>query len=347
VADVAGDVCSCGEVFSRDNRKRDHVVEKVVKRVPLAGVLAIGLAVVALGATAGAVAIGAVPTAKQLFGHVATPTAGPTRSIGGYAKGCLAGAAPLPLDGPNWQVMRLSRNRNWGNPELIAYLEQLSSDAARVGWPGLLIGDMSMPRGGPMPTGHASHQIGLDADIWFVPMPNRTLSRDEREKMSAVSLLMTGRLSVDPAKWSAAVPRLLKQAASYPDVARIFVSAAIKKQLCETAGTDRAWLRKLRPWWGHDDHFHVRLACPSGAAGCDDQEPVGPGDGCGAELDAWFKPPPPPPKVPKPPKPKPELTLADLPKACSQILADPGVPVAPLEAVATKPAAITPSQSQN
>ena len=264
-----------------------------------------------------------VPTAKQLFGGVETPTAGATRSIGSYAKGCLAGAVPLPLDGPHWQVMRLSRNRNWGNPELISYIEKFSADVANDGWSGLLIGDMSQPRGGPMPTGHASHQIGLDADIWFVPMPDQTLSRDQREKMSAVSLLMTGRLAVDPSKWSDLYPRLLKRAVSYPEVTRIFVSPAIKKQLCESAGTDRAWLRKLRPWWGHDDHFHVRLECPPGMASCEPQAPVGPGDGCGADLDFWFKPPPPPPKVP--PKPKPELTLADLPAPCQGVLND-GVP---------------------
>ena len=285
-----------------------------------------GLLAMVVGSSLALAAVAAkdTPTAKQLFGHVAVPTAGTTRSIGSYAKGCLAGAVPLPLDGPHWQVMRLSRNRNWGNPELISYLEQFSGDATRVGWPGLLIGDMSQPRGGPMPTGHASHQIGLDADIWLTPMPDHTLTRDEREKMSATSLLVKGQLAVDPHKWSDVDARLLKQAVAYPDVVRIFVSAAIKKQLCETAGTDRAWLRKLRPWWGHDDHFHVRLACPPGMASCEPQAAVGPGDGCGAELDAWFKPPPPPPKVP--PKLKPELTLADLPAPCRAVLDDGGAP---------------------
>jgi penicillin-insensitive murein endopeptidase len=183
-----------------------------------------------------------------------------------------------------------------------------------------------------MPTGHASHQIGLDADIWLTPMPNYTLSPDEREKKSAVSLLMTGRLSVDPRKWSPLYARLLKRAVSYPEVARVFISPAIKKELCETAGTDRAWLRKLRPWWGHDDHFHVRLVCPPGTAGCDGQDPPPVGDGCGAELETWFKPPPPPPpKPPKPVKPKPPpppLTLADLPKACASVLYDGTTPVA-------------------
>lgn len=280
----------------------------------IAGVLALAVA------AGGAVAKDAVPTvaAKFLFGKVAQPTETAPRSVGGYAKGCLAGAVPLALDGPHWQVMRLSRNRHWGNPELVTYLEKFSADVVQDGWPGLLVGDMSQPRGGPMPTGHASHQVGLDADIWFVPMPDYTLSAAEREKKSAVSLLMNGRLSVDPRKWSDRYAKLLKRAVSYPEVARVFVSAAIKKELCQTAGTDRAWLRKLRPWWGHDDHFHVRLDCPPGVAGCISQGPVGPGDGCGAELDHWFKPPPLPPKIP--PKPKPELTLADLPAACRGIL---------------------------
>ena len=109
--------------------------------------------------------------AKRLFGQVARPAPLEARSIGAYSRGCLAGAVAMPVDGPAWQVMRLTRNRNWGHPELIAFLERLATAGKRVGWPGLLVGDMSQPRGGPMITGHASHQIGLDADIWFEPMP--------------------------------------------------------------------------------------------------------------------------------------------------------------------------------
>lgn len=259
--------------------------------------------------------------AKQLFGAVSAPADMPARSIGSYAKGCLAGAVALPLDGPNWQVMRLSRNRNWGNPVLIDYIRKFSRDAATDGWPGLLVGDMAQPRGGPMLTGHASHQIGLDADIWLTPMPDYTMSRAEREDRSAVSMLVSGKLQVDERVWSGRpVLAVLRRAASYPEVARIFVSAAIKKKLCETAGTDRAWLRKIRPWWGHDAHFHVRLECPAGLAECTPQAPVGPGDGCN-ELAEWFKPPPPPPPKPvKPPPPPRELTLADLPDACAAVL---------------------------
>ena len=103
--------------------------------------------------------------ARELFGRKTTPAQLRPESIGFYAKGCLAGGEALPINGPTWQVMRLSRNRNWGHPALIQFLERLSRNGAKAGWPGLLVGDMSQPRGGPMFTGHASHQIGLDADI--------------------------------------------------------------------------------------------------------------------------------------------------------------------------------------
>ena len=97
-------------------------------------------------------------------------------------RGDLAGAEALPVDGPSWQVMRLNRNRNWGHPALIDYLEKLARDVPRInGWPGLLVGDMSQPRGGPMLTGHASHQIGLDADVWLTPMPKGRLDREQRK----------------------------------------------------------------------------------------------------------------------------------------------------------------------
>ncbi len=127
-------------------------------------------------------AINEIP-AKKLFGAQKTPALSmAARSFGTYARGCLAGAQALPVDGPAWQVMRLSRNRNWGHPKLIALLERLAGDARENdGWNGLLVGDISQPRGGPMLTGHASHQIGLDADVWLTQMPNRTLTRAERE----------------------------------------------------------------------------------------------------------------------------------------------------------------------
>ncbi len=279
------------------------------------------IAVVALTALSASALAGAFdPPAKTLFGELAQPSAGEPRPIGSYAKGCMAGAEALPIDGPRWRVMRLSRNRNWGMPELISYLEKLSEDAARGGWPGLLIGDMAQPRGGPMVSGHASHQIGLDADVWLTPMPDHVMSAAERETMGAPSMLIRGKLAVDPAKWTPAHTELLKRAASRPEVARIFVSAAIKKTLCEAAGSDRAWLRKIRPWYDHEDHFHVRLSCPPGLTGCIEQAPPPAGDGCGDELASWFKPPPPPKPSKGPYRGPREITLSDLPAACEGVL---------------------------
>ena len=228
------------------------------------------------------------PPANELFGAATGPAPLAARAIGSYAKGCLAGAVALPINGPDWQVMRLSRNRNWGTPQLLDFLEKFASDARALdGWPGLLVGDMSQPRGGPMITGHSSHQIGLDVDIWLTPMPDRILTPEERENMMAVSMLKDP-FTVDPDKWTPLHTKLIKRAASYPEVERIFVHPAIKKLLCDQAGNDRAWLAKVRPWWNHYYHFHVRVACPPEDSDCEPQKPPNGDDGCGQELSTWF-----------------------------------------------------------
>jgi len=263
--------------------------------------------------------------AKELFGRKPLPTKDKPHVYGFYAHGCLAGGEELPIDGPTWQVMRLSRNRNWGHPELIKFLERMSAKAAKRGWPGLLVGDMSQPRGGPMITGHASHQIGLDADIWLTPMPDRTLTREEREEMSATMVVAAdSSLDVDPKVWTPAHFEVIKTAAEDPEVERIFVNPAIKKALCREAGEDREWLHKVRPWWGHDYHFHVRLACPPDDPECKPQPPVpGKDDGCGAELKSWLKEsiihPKPSPGGP----PSHGMTMAALPKECKAVLKAP------------------------
>jgi len=228
------------------------------------------------------------PPANELFGSATSPAPLASRAIGSYARGCLAGGVALPINGPDWQVMRLSRNRNWGHPRLLDFLERFAADARNLdGWPGLLVGDMSQPRGGPMVTGHSSHQIGLDVDIWLTPMPDRTLTTEERENMVAVSMLKDP-FTVDPDKWTPLHTKLIKRVAFYPEVDRIFVHPAIKKVLCEQAGEDRAWLAKVRPWWNHYYHFHVRVTCPPDARDCEPQKPLSGDDGCGQELTNWY-----------------------------------------------------------
>jgi penicillin-insensitive murein endopeptidase len=260
--------------------------------------------------------------AKELFGRAATPASMAARAIGFYSKGCVAGATALPIDGQTWQVMRLSRNRNWGHPALISFLERLSARVPRInGWPGLLVGDLAQPRGGPMLTGHASHQIGLDADIWLTPMPDRRLSRAEREEMSATNLVRPDKLDVDPSRYTPGHLALLRAVAREREVERVLVNPAIKRALCRDAGRDRDWLGKIRPVWGHNYHFHIRLACPDGSGSCRSQEPPPDDEGCGAELDRWFT-----PQMlnPKPGgKPRPPMTMAALPAECRQVLVAP------------------------
>ena len=276
---------------------------------------------------------GAQNLANQLFGAHAMPSLAQPQAYGSYARGCADGLVALPESGPTWQAMRLSRNRNWGHPKLIALVERLARETTEAGeWPGLLVGDISQPRGGPMVSGHSSHQVGLDADIWLTPMPDRTLSKREREDMSAVSMLAADRVSVNRKVWGEGQEKLIKRAASYPEVERVLVHPALKKALCESPGAHPSWLRKVRPVFGHFYHFHIRMSCPANSTSCQAQHPVGEDDGCGKELEAWLKrvapkPPAPPteakkqPAKPAPPRPpKPEMTLADLPDECSTVL---------------------------
>lgn len=290
--------------------------------------------------------------ARDLFGKVPTAAALAPRALGWYSKGCLSGAVHLADTGPDWQAMRLSRNRAWGHPKLIKLVKRLASEAKQDGWSGLLVGDISQPRGGPMLSGHASHQVGLDADIWLTPMPNRVLTRREREEIQATSMLDKTSLAVDPAVFTPAHVAVIKRAASYPAVERVFVHPAIKKALCQAAGKDRAWLGKVRPIWGHHYHFHIRIGCPNG--GCQSQPAVSGDDGCGKEVDNWLK------TIEaslKKPQPKPgvriipdserrKVTMDQLPAECKVVLNGPAAKPDTSDEVASTPApAATPASA--
>ena len=272
----------------------------------------------------------AVP-AKQLFGKMTLPSKQRTAPLGFYAKGCLAGGVAISADGPAWQVIHPSRNRRWGTPDMIALVQRLAREAkAEDGWNGLMIGDISQPRGGPMLSGHASHQIGLDADIWLTPMPDHRMSYQEREDVAEASVLRKDMMRVDDRKWTKAHQRLIIRAASYPQVERVFVHPAIKKKLCDTVeGRDRSVLNKIRPIYGHHYHFHVRMSCPPGTEGCERQASPPVDSGCGKEVADWLnrvKPRPPvkPRKPVKVVKPK-VLMLRALPDACAVVLKAPSV----------------------
>jgi penicillin-insensitive murein DD-endopeptidase len=264
--------------------------------------------------------------AKQLFGAKQLPSLGKAVAIGYYPRGCLAGGVELPVNGPTWQVMRLSRNRNWGHPSLIHFVEKFASLAAKAtGWKGILVGDLAQPRGGPTPSDHASHQIGLDVDIWFMPMPDHVLSKEERDNIAASNLVSQDWKHINQQTWTSQHVAFIKTAAQQPEVERVLVNAAIKKELCRVE--DKAhdsWMAKVRPWYGHHDHIHVRLRCPTDSPSCREQPPVPGGDGCSAkELDYWFSDKVLHRKIVTPATPPKPVMLADLPPACKTVLEAP------------------------
>ncbi|MGZ8186300.1 MAG: penicillin-insensitive murein endopeptidase [Methylobacter sp.] len=255
--------------------------------------------------------------ASNKWARVTQPAkAGEAQSIGAYTAGCLKGAVSLPPNGTGYQLMRLSRGRFYGHPNLIQFIKRLgqTADSRRLG--SLLIGDLGQPRGGPTLTGHRSHQTGLDVDIWYLfsqEAATRTLRLDERETWSAPSVLAGHSDEINYTQWSLAHEKILETAARMPEVERIFVNPSVKRLLC-TRKTAHDWLRKIRPWWGHDDHFHVRLKCPDNNTHCRGQEPLPERDGCDNSLTWWFS------AEAKAPAKKPPAHAPVLPALCDEVL---------------------------
>lgn len=250
----------------------------------------------------------------QSWHDVADPAPGLPRAIGAYTAGCVQGAVALPPEGPGFQTMRRYRRRFFGHPTLIRYVQELAGVATKQGLGVLSLGDLGQARGGPSPSGHVSHQSGLDVDIWFWLLRNgHTLSAVERETIEAPALVTADGYALDMRQWSPQHVHLLRFAAEFDAVERIFVNPVIKKTLCQQS-PGAPWLRKLRPWWGHADHFHVRLRCPIGDAECQIQEPPPPGDGCGADLAWWFT------EEARKPQPRTATGPVPLPAACDEIL---------------------------
>ncbi|MCB9524702.1 MAG: penicillin-insensitive murein endopeptidase [Myxococcales bacterium] len=242
------------------------------------------------------------------------PSAQKPQSHGGYAGGCLAGAVALPEKGKGFETIRRWRKRYFGHPDTAAFLRWYGKAVLAETGRGILIGDISQARGGLMSSGHRSHQLGLDADIWFTRPKAREKDEDFR------SMVDPAREVIDREAFTERQVTLLRLAASRPEVARIFVHWVIKHELCATVPGDRAWLRKIRPWWGHDRHFHIRLQCPAGSPDCRNQAELPEGDGCGGET--WFskaevaarkRAPKKGPRGKRPKKPS-------VPKACKQVL---------------------------
>ncbi len=230
-----------------------------------------------------------VPASASDWNAQRVPAPGPARAIGGTSGGCLQGAATLPASGTGYEVLHLQRNRRYGHPELIAFVRRLGKAAKAKKLGLVVVGDLSQPRGGPTPSGHRSHQTGLDVDLGYTaPAALRAghVAAAAREHLAPLAVIDL-QTHVPTAAWTPKSVKLLATAAADPAVDRIFVNPAIKRMLCEGPERKAGWTARIRPWWGHHDHFHVRLRCPEGSPACVPQEPP-PDDGCGPSLGWWF-----------------------------------------------------------
>lgn len=259
-------------------------------------------------------------TPAREWSSVSAPARGAPRAIGRTTGGCIAGAVPLPKDGEGYSVVHLSRNRYYGHPSLIRFVQGLGQSVADSRLGILQIGDLAQPRGGPMAYGHQSHQTGLDVDIWFNLLKGQlpgSKSDPWRDQIQTPSLLNGPGTGLDRQIWDHGHREILELAARFPAVDRIFVNPLIKRELCRAVNGNRGWLEKIRPWYGHDDHFHVRLHCPDDSPACIRQAEVPPGDGCGGALLWWLKQRPirPPARPAHPPRPL-------LPQPCYALLQD-------------------------
>jgi penicillin-insensitive murein endopeptidase len=237
----------------------------------------------------GGVAAGAAPTIQRFdlrWSRVTRPAPGPALVIGQPGAGCVRGAAALPLRGRGFTVVHPERHREFGHPSLVAFVRRLAAELRRKHLPPLFVGDLGQPRGGPTPTGHRSHQSGIDVDLWYAP-PAMPLSPGQSPAPRAPSVVDLRTRKLLPA-WTPAVARMLHIVAADAAVDRIFVHPQVKRALCRDQARRGPWLRVLRPWWGHQDHFHVRLRCPQDSPDCVVPQPLPEGEDCDAKLDWWF-----------------------------------------------------------
>jgi len=252
------------------------------------------------------------------WAEVDTVTPGPATVIRGPANGCIAGARALPATGIGFVSIRRHRNRYYGHPDTIRLVQKLGRALSKRTHALMMVGDLSQPRGGRMASMHRSHQNGMDVDIWFRLVDSaRSANVRYPEGRHPDSMVAPGGLELSR-DWGEHQRFLLKATADHPRVDRIIVHPAIKRALCRSERGHRSWLRKLRPWWGHDAHFHIRLKCPRGSPRCRQQPPPPTGDGCDQSLAWWFS------EEARTPSKKPrKKTRPPIPAACKALLSKP------------------------
>jgi penicillin-insensitive murein endopeptidase len=209
------------------------------------------------------------------------PTNAKTQAIGDYSLGCLEGAVTFSGLEKGMVLSQKKRGRYWGHPDLISLITNAGLEFNQLNKT-IIVGDLSQSRGGPTLSGHNSHQTGLDVDVWFRVLDQKSLLNfTELETLEMKPIEKIGEDQL----------HLVKFFANESKVERIFINPLFKKNLCEDKSTSRLSpevQHKLRAWWGHDDHIHIRLKCPIDSPKCLSQKPIPNGDGCGEELNWWF-----------------------------------------------------------
>jgi penicillin-insensitive murein DD-endopeptidase len=201
-----------------------------------------------------------------------------SESIGAPNDGRLDHGVKLP-DRPYLRVIPYyaGSDARWGVPELVSAIDRTAKKVASQ-FPGAVlgVGDLSLSRGGEIDR-HHSHESGRDADIGYY-------LRDTKKKAFSPDRFIVikpdgaardrpGVFFDDERNW-ALVSSLVSDRAAH--VTQIFVAPHVRARLLRYAEQmhvaleirQRASERMLQPRHVplHDDHFHVRVACPPGEA---------------------------------------------------------------------------------
>ncbi|MCU0681366.1 MAG: penicillin-insensitive murein endopeptidase [Polyangiaceae bacterium] len=198
----------------------------------------------------------------------------PSASLGAPNDGRLVGGARLD-DSPSLRVYpaRAGRDRRWALPELVGMLERSAARVALAS-PGsmLSVGDLSQRGGGDISL-HHSHESGRDADVGFYAMTaaGRGFVGADFISFGPDGRSIDGRAIVfdDARNWSLVESWLSDPRAK---VTHLFVADHLRARLlahARRAGAPAALraraafaMQQPRHALSHDDHFHVRIACP-------------------------------------------------------------------------------------
>jgi penicillin-insensitive murein endopeptidase len=195
----------------------------------------------------------------------------PARSLGSPTAGRLENG--VELRSSNTVNLRRCEGPRWGLPTLVGLLERSAGRVARR-HPGsvLVVGDLSARGGGEL-GGHRSHQSGRDADVGFYFLDARKRpvvpERFLRVRRDGRAIDRPDLRFDDARNWTLVESWMIDPRAI---IQHVFVAEPLRERLLSHAKRARAYgpvlhraslaLKQPRQGLSHDDHFHVRVACP-------------------------------------------------------------------------------------